>query len=103
MRSHNIVLAAVLILAPLGVRAADLVVWWEKGQYAQEDEAVREVVAAFEQENGKQVELVLGPQEELVADLMAALETGLRIPAFVFTVVDTQPYEQLSPVFVRFG
>jgi ABC-type glycerol-3-phosphate transport system substrate-binding protein len=77
--------------------------WWEKGQYAQEDEAVREVVAAFEQENGKQVELVLGPQEELVADLMAALETGRRIPAFVFTVVDTQPYEQLSPVFVRFG
>ena len=34
-----LVLAA-LILAPLGARAADLVVWWEKGFYAQEDEAV---------------------------------------------------------------
>ena len=45
-------------MAPLGAQAADLVVWWEKGYYAQEDEAVREIVAAFEQETGKQVELV---------------------------------------------
>ena len=59
MRSHAIVLAAALILAPLGARAADLVVWWEKGYYPQEDEAVAEIIAAFEQETGKQVELVL--------------------------------------------
>ena len=84
----------ILTMAPLGARAADLVVWWEEGQYAEEDEAVREIVAAFEQETGKQVELVLGPQEELVADLVAALEAGRRTPDFVFTVVDTQPYEQ---------
>ena len=81
-------------MAPLGAQAADLVVWWEEGQAAEEDEAVREIVAAFEQESGKQVELVLGPQEELVADLVAALEAGRRTPDFVFTVVDTQPYEQ---------
>ena len=37
--------------------AADLVVWWEKGLYAEEDEALKEIVAAFEQETGKQVEL----------------------------------------------
>ena len=48
-------------MAPLGARAADLVVWWEKGFYDQEDEAVREIIAAFEQETGKQVELVLLP------------------------------------------
>ena len=36
-------------------------VWWEKGYYPQEDEAVREIVAAFEQKTGKQVELVLLP------------------------------------------
>ena len=74
--------------------AADLVVWWEEGQSAQEDEAVREIVAAFEQGAGKRVELVLGVQEELVADLVAALEAGRRTPDFVFTVVDTQPYER---------
>ena len=40
MRRQAIFLAAALIMAPLGAKAADLVVWWEKGFYAQEDEAV---------------------------------------------------------------
>ena len=40
MRRQVIVLAAALAMAPLGAKAADLVVWWEKGFYAQEDEAV---------------------------------------------------------------
>jgi ABC-type glycerol-3-phosphate transport system substrate-binding protein len=66
MRARAVVLAVAIVLAPLGARAADLVVWWEKGQYEQADAAVREIVAAFEQETGKQVELVLGPQEDLV-------------------------------------
>ena len=39
--------------------------WWEEGYYAQEDEAVREIIAAFEQETGKQVELVFYSQDEL--------------------------------------
>ena len=94
MRSRTAVLAAMLAMAPLGANAADLVVWWEEGQAAEEDEAVREIVAAFEQGSGKQVELVLGPQEELVADLVAALEAGRPTPDFVFTVAETQPYER---------
>ena len=50
------------MLAPLGARAADLVVWWEEGYYAEEDEAIREIIAAFEQGiSGKQVELVQQP------------------------------------------
>ena len=55
--------AAALAIAPLGAQAADLVVWWDEGYYAQEDEAVREIVAAFEQETGKQVELVFHPED----------------------------------------
>jgi hypothetical protein len=39
-----------LVMAPLGAWGADLVVWWEKGFYPQEDEAVAEIIAAFEQE-----------------------------------------------------
>ena len=65
MRARAVVLAAALVMAPLGAEAADLVVWWEKGYYAQEDEAVRETIAAFEQESGKQVELVFYEQAEL--------------------------------------
>ena len=85
MRSRTAVFAAMLAMAPLGAQAADLVVWWEEGQAAEEDEAVREIIAAFEQKTGKQVELVLGEQEELVSDLVAALEAGRPPPDFVFT------------------
>jgi len=89
-----LVIAAPLIMAPPGARAADLVVWWEKGQYVEEDEAVREIIAAFEQKAGKEVEIVLGKQEELVSDLVAALEAGRPPPDFIFTVISIQHYEQ---------
>jgi hypothetical protein len=39
MRRQVIALAAALIMAPLGAQAADLVICWQKGSYAQEDEA----------------------------------------------------------------
>jgi hypothetical protein len=64
MRRQVIVLAAALAMTPLGVQAADLVVWWEEGYYDQEDEAVRETIAAFEQGSGKQVELVIYPEAD---------------------------------------
>ena len=80
-----ILLAATLVMAPLGAQAADLVVWWEKGYYAQEDDAVREIVAAFEQESGKQVELVFQQQEEFPQKIMAALEAGAP-PDFAFGI-----------------
>ena len=57
MRVRAVLLAAALVLAPLGARAADLVVWWPKGFYAEEDQALRELVATFEQKSGKRVEL----------------------------------------------
>ena len=57
MRSEAL-LAATLVMAPLGAGSANLVVWWENGFHAQEDEAVAEIPAAFEQEGGRQVELV---------------------------------------------
>ena len=57
MRVRAILLAAALALAPLGARAADLVVWWEQGFSPEEDEATREMMAAFERKTGKTVEL----------------------------------------------
>ena len=83
MRAQTVLVALALILAPLGARAADLVVWWEKGYYAQEDEAVREIIAAFEQETGKQVELVHHRRSELPDKIVAALEAG-QPPDFAF-------------------
>jgi multiple sugar transport system substrate-binding protein len=86
MRVRAVALAVALVLAPLGVRAADLVVWWEKGSYPEEDAAVRETVAAFERKTGKRVELVLDTQERLSGALADALEAGRGAPDFVFTV-----------------
>ena len=83
MRQHAVVLAASLVLTPPGVRAADLVVWWEQGFYPQADEAVVEIIAAFEQETAKQVELVQPTQDELFDKAQAALEVG-QPPDFLF-------------------
>ncbi len=84
------VLASILALAPLAARAADLVVWWDKGYYPQEDAAVREIIAAFEQASGKQVELDLYPLDELPGKLVAALEAR-QPPDFAFDL-DVQNY-----------
>ena len=83
MRSRDFILATLLILAPFGAAAADLVVWWEKGFYAQEDAAVREIVTAFEQEIGKRVELAFYAQRELGPEIQSTIEIG-QPPDFAF-------------------
>jgi multiple sugar transport system substrate-binding protein len=76
MRSRAVFLAAVLVMAPLGVEGADLVVWWEEGAYGQEDAALTEIIAAFEEGTGKQVELAFHEEEQLPGVIEAALEAG---------------------------
>ena len=83
LRVRAVILASALILAPSGARAADLVIWWEQGYYAQEDAATREIVAAFEQKTGKQVELLQPAQDEVFDKTQAALEAG-QPPDFLF-------------------
>jgi multiple sugar transport system substrate-binding protein len=85
MRSQTAVLVAALVIAPLGARAADLVVWWEQGFYPQEDGAVKEIVAAFEQESSKELELVLHEQAKFPDAIEAALEAG-QPPDFAFGI-----------------
>jgi hypothetical protein len=53
MRAPTVFVAGALSLAPVGAKAADLVVWWEQGSYSQADEAVVEIVAAFEKKTGQ--------------------------------------------------
>jgi multiple sugar transport system substrate-binding protein len=78
-----IVLAAMLVMVPLGAGAADLVVWWDKGFYAEEDQALRETIVAFEQGSGNKVELVLYSGGELMDRIGAGLEGG-QLPDFAF-------------------
>jgi multiple sugar transport system substrate-binding protein len=84
MRRKVIVLAAALLIAaPVGVKAADLVVWWDRGFNPEEDAAIREIVAAFEQDSGKDVEIVFHPKEEHPGRIASALEVG-QPPDFAF-------------------
>jgi ABC-type glycerol-3-phosphate transport system substrate-binding protein len=83
MRRQAIVLAAALAMAPLAAKGADLVVWWEQGFYPDEDKAVRETIAAFEQKTGKQVELVFHEQADLPDKVQTAIEAG-QPPDFLF-------------------
>jgi hypothetical protein len=79
------VVCAALMIPSTEAETADLVVWWEQGFYAQEDEAVREIIGAFEQETGKEVELVQPTQHDLPAEARAAVEAG-QPPDFVFGI-----------------
>jgi multiple sugar transport system substrate-binding protein len=78
-----IVLVVTLAMTPRGAQAADLVVWWDKASYAQEEQALHETIAAFEHETGKQVELVFHPDNELPGKLVKALASG-QGPDFAF-------------------
>ena len=76
MMRKQVMIAAALVLAPLGAEAADLVVWWDEGYYAEEGDAIAEVIAAFEHKTGKQVELATFDQEDLPGEIAAAIEAG---------------------------
>jgi multiple sugar transport system substrate-binding protein len=84
MQIRILMLAPALILGPLCAEAADLVVWWNKGFYEQEDAAVREIVAAFERKTGKQVELAQPTQDEIMKKAASALQAGAP-PDFLFS------------------
>jgi multiple sugar transport system substrate-binding protein len=64
------------MLMPLSARAADLVIWWEKGFNPEEDQAVQELVAAFEQKTGNKVQLAFFAIGEIPSKTAAAAEAG---------------------------
>jgi multiple sugar transport system substrate-binding protein len=83
MQVRAILLAATLMLVPPSARGADLVIWWEEGYYPEEDQAVRQIITAFEQKSGKRVELAQYSSEEMPAKTLAAIEAG-HPPDFAF-------------------
>jgi hypothetical protein len=66
MHAHAVLVALALILAPIGVKATDLVVRCDEGVNPEEDAAARETIAAFEQNTGKQVDLEQPTQNDVV-------------------------------------
>jgi ABC-type glycerol-3-phosphate transport system substrate-binding protein len=69
------------------------VVWWQTDFHVQEDEAVAQIIVAFEQETGKQVELVQPAQGETIQKAQAALAAG-QPPDFLFGITAGLPAAQ---------
>src|SRR5262245_59764300 len=81
-----VLLAAALIMAPLSARAADLVAWWDEGYYPEGHVSAREIIAAIEQDSGKQVELVFHLESKHPEAIAEALRAG-KLPDFAFSMV----------------
>jgi multiple sugar transport system substrate-binding protein len=87
MQVRAVILAAVLMLVPLSARAADLVIWWERGFNPAEEQAIRETVAAFERKTDKAVELTFQPQalfQPQPDGLLAALTKAGQPPDLLY-------------------
>jgi multiple sugar transport system substrate-binding protein len=78
-------------MTPLGAHAADLVVWWDKGYYAQEDQGLAEIIAAFERKTGKEVELEQPSDRDMPDKAQAAVLAG-QPPDFLFGIGNTPTY-----------
>ena len=53
-----------------------LEIWWDKGFYAEEDEALQQVLSKWEQETGNQVRLSLYTNDELSQKTQRAIQAG---------------------------
>ena len=85
MRSRTAILAAMLAMAPLRAESADLVVWWDKAYYPQEDVALAALVHDFELKSGEKVKLVRYNDYEMREKIEAAIEAG-QPPDFAISV-----------------
>jgi hypothetical protein len=78
MRGRAVVLAAAIVMAPLGARGADLVVCWQKRFYAQREGSVSEIVAAFEQGTAKRLDCCPMDLQNDVAKAIVAVSDAKR-------------------------
>jgi multiple sugar transport system substrate-binding protein len=79
-----IVMASALAAAPATAQDNKLTVWWAKGFYKSEDDALRAAVLKFEQKSGVKVELVLIDLQEIIPRATAALNAG-TLPDIVYS------------------
>jgi multiple sugar transport system substrate-binding protein len=63
--------------------AADLVIWWNKSYYQEEDDKFEEIVRSFESNSGMDVEYSLFTNEDAPVKALAALSAG-EVPDLAF-------------------
>ncbi len=80
-----IVLAMLVIAGPASAQEK-LTVWWAKGFYKSEDDALLVAIKKFEQKTGVQVELSQYPVQDTIPKTAAALDAG-TVPDFAYSDV----------------
>jgi multiple sugar transport system substrate-binding protein len=74
--TRGLLAATFLTAVSAQAMAADLVIWWNKSYYPEEDQRFDEIVAAFEQESGLDVEHTFFTNEDVPVKTLAALTAG---------------------------
>jgi multiple sugar transport system substrate-binding protein len=67
---------AIVLLATPGLAQEKLTIWWAKGAYQAEDDALLAVVKKYEARSGVKVELAWHAAPDMMAKLTAAVDTG---------------------------
>jgi multiple sugar transport system substrate-binding protein len=79
-------IAAGLLLGTPALAQEKLVVWWTKGFYKSEDDALLEAVKKFEQKTGVKIELSQYPVQDMIPKTVSALDAG-TVPDVAFADV----------------
>jgi multiple sugar transport system substrate-binding protein len=69
-------LGAFLVVSLPAVAQQKLTIWWEKGFYKAEDDALLQAIKKFEDKTGVKVELSLYPVQDLIPKMVAALDAS---------------------------
>ena len=65
-----------LLSAPAHAAGQTVTVWWNQGFYPAEDQAMKDVIAAWEKQTGNKVELTFYNGSDLPAKIVSAITTG---------------------------
>src|ERR1700746_3153496 len=68
--------ASALLLAGQAHAQEKLTIWWSKGFYKSEDDALFEAIKKFEAKTGVKVELSQYPVQDMIPKTVAALDSG---------------------------
>ncbi|MBM3548536.1 MAG: extracellular solute-binding protein [Alphaproteobacteria bacterium] len=79
MRAFRTLVLAAAVSLPMALPASaqDLVIWWTKGVTQAEDDAFKAVVAAWEKQTGKKVDVSFYASGDTEAKTIPALKAGL--------------------------
>ena len=74
--AHRRLVAAALLASGQAAAQEKLTVWWVKGFYKAEDDALFAAIKKFEDKTGVKVELSQYPSQDMIPKTVAALDAG---------------------------